>query len=504
MLRWLHLFHRWAGIGLCLLFALWFASGLLMMYVEYPELTREERLRASPALDFSSARLAPAKASASLRAGDFALRGTPTRNEPLQIGDPAEPARIDAVRLAMLQGRPAYVFSSGPARLRAVFADTGDAVGDVGADKAAASVAAFYPGSKPRHLATSQSDQWSVSGVLNPHRPLHLFALDDSAGTEVYVSSATGEVVRDSTRMERTLNYFGAVTHWIYPHALRRFPDAWVWTVDCLACSGTALALSGLWIGVRRARRPAPPPRTPRLRLLRWHWLAGLAFGLPALTWVFSGWMSMNPGKLNPGKMPPPEAIHVLSGRAFSPEAFPEVPHLPDGCVEAELGFYDKQPLVRASLGNGTRTLVSAFSSATLAAPNLDKLTRLAPRLLPGAKVTELRILESYDDDYYTRHPERGTAPLPVLRVRFDDADRSCFHLDPAAGRIVDYSSSGSRLFRHLYHGLHSLDWWWLWSRRPLWDIVVITLSLGGLALSLSAALLAYRRLKKSCQSTSP
>ena len=42
--RYLFLFHRWFGIAMCLLIALWFASGVIMMYVEYPELTEEERL----------------------------------------------------------------------------------------------------------------------------------------------------------------------------------------------------------------------------------------------------------------------------------------------------------------------------------------------------------------------------------------------------------------------------------------------------------------------------
>ena len=36
--------HRWLGIGMALLFALWFASGIIMMYVEYPQLTEAERL----------------------------------------------------------------------------------------------------------------------------------------------------------------------------------------------------------------------------------------------------------------------------------------------------------------------------------------------------------------------------------------------------------------------------------------------------------------------------
>ena len=39
MKRWLFLVHRWLGIGICLLFAMWFVSGMVMMYVGYPKLT---------------------------------------------------------------------------------------------------------------------------------------------------------------------------------------------------------------------------------------------------------------------------------------------------------------------------------------------------------------------------------------------------------------------------------------------------------------------------------
>ena len=42
--RWLYLVHRWAGVVLCAFFAMWFVSGVVMMYVGYPKLTATERL----------------------------------------------------------------------------------------------------------------------------------------------------------------------------------------------------------------------------------------------------------------------------------------------------------------------------------------------------------------------------------------------------------------------------------------------------------------------------
>ncbi|WP_260928366.1 hypothetical protein [Novosphingobium sp. 9] len=44
--RWVMLIHRWIGIAACLLFAMWFASGLVMLYVPYPAFRRRRRPQA--------------------------------------------------------------------------------------------------------------------------------------------------------------------------------------------------------------------------------------------------------------------------------------------------------------------------------------------------------------------------------------------------------------------------------------------------------------------------
>ena len=59
--RLLYLFHRWLGVVLCVWFALLFASGIIMMYVEYPELTEEERLWQMDELNATAVHLAVSK-----------------------------------------------------------------------------------------------------------------------------------------------------------------------------------------------------------------------------------------------------------------------------------------------------------------------------------------------------------------------------------------------------------------------------------------------------------
>jgi hypothetical protein len=81
--------------------------------------------------------------------------------------------------------------------------------------------------------------------------------------------------------------------------------------------------------------------------------------------------------------------------------------------------------------------------------------------------------------------------------VRYDDPQQTWLYLDPARGGIVQVSERVSRLRRWLYQGLHSLDFPALYFRRPLWDLVVIALSLGGLTLSVTTMWPAWKRLRR-------
>ncbi len=511
-LKWkrpLYLFHRWAGIVLCLFFALWFFSGVFMMYVEFPQLSPQERRAGLPALDFSEARLAPGEALARLQAGDFDTLGTPSRNLPQATQPGADPdapveAPIEAKNLQPLMrlGRPLYrIDADGPAQPRVVDAQSGALLPRVEAGEAQAIAADFAarahgPALSPRYLDTVQTDQWTVSAALNAHRPLHVFALDDDAGTELYVSSSTGEVVRDSTRAERWLNYPAAVTHWLYPTLIRRYPDAWAWMVDILSGAGAVLAVSGIWIGLLRwKRRPRPGKSSiPYKGLMRWHHIGGLAFGIVTLTWVLSGLLSMNPGKLNPPRTPSAEQLQVFSGKPLTPADF-TLPRFDGDIVEAQPLHYLAQPLWQLTHRDG-RVELRSSNGQTPTLPDAAAMRARAALLLPDAVLREVQTLHDYDDYYYTRHPQNGTHPLPALRVRFADADASWFHLDPASGRILDRSTRRNRLYRWLYNGLHSFDLWWLWQHRPLWDIAVIGFSLGGFALSITGIVIGWRRLR--------
>ncbi|MDX9875818.1 MAG: PepSY-associated TM helix domain-containing protein [Spongiibacteraceae bacterium] len=476
--RWLFLTHRWLGIALALVVTAWFFSGIVMLYVPFPELTPAERRAGLAVLDFSTAQLTPAEAAAAV--------GLPPSAWPV------------TVRFRMQGERPVYQFGEAGS---AVFADSGEQLEPDGNDAAAAAIDfhARRTGSAPgvASIELIEYDQWSLSSAFRRHLPLYRVQLDDPAGHHYYVSSLTGEVLLDTARRERLLNYFGAVTHWLYPTVLRRYSALWSWLVEILAGLAVVMTLTGLWMGwLQWKRKRAPGKRVPYRGLARWHYFAGVIFGIPALTWSFSGLLSMNPGNLNPWRAPDAMQRAVLAGALEhqQPGHFDTLlRHFPADAVAAQSFYIDGEPRLLVTHQNGRRSQLDP-AGRPVAPPSVAMLAQRLAALLPE-ETAEIEQLDAYDNYYKPRRHAPDPAPLPVLRVRFDDQDATWFHIDPFTGQIIDRLSASNRLYRWLYNGLHSWDFLWLVERRLLWDSVIIVLCSGGFALSLSGVILGYRRI---------
>jgi hypothetical protein len=120
-----------------------------------------------------------------------------------------------------------------------------------------------------------------------------------------------------------------------------------------------------------------------------------------------------------------------------------------------------------------------------------DRLKKAAPNVA----ITESALLTEYDSYYYSRD---GEIQLPVVRVKFEDPAKTWVYVDPQVNQVVAQVQRNNRIERWLYNGLHSLDFPFWYYRRPLWDIGVILLSLGGAALSGIGVVLGMRRIVRN------
>jgi hypothetical protein len=65
-------------------------------------------------------------------------------------------------------------------------------------------------------------------------------------------------------------------------------------------------------------------------------------------------------------------------------------------------------------------------------------------------------------------------------------------------GQVLSEIPRFARLERWLYNGLHSLDFSFWYNKRPLWDIGMLTLLVGGLISSVIGLFFGVKRLTRA------
>lgn len=467
------------GVAFCLLFAWWFVSGIFMMYWDYPAVSEADRLERAPDLNASQVKLAPAEAYETL-----GLDEAP-----------------GSIRLADFDGHPAYFFRSGRSEA-IVYADTG-AQQDVFPPELNLRTAAAWTG-QPASAATIEEltgpDQWTLEGGLRSLLPLWKYSWP--GGDQVYISDSTGEVVQFTTRSSRLFAELGPIPHWLYYTPLRKNGPLWSKVVIWLSGIATVAALMGLIVGLMMyspSRRVSIPYKGQK----RLHHILGLFFGIVACTWAFSGMLSMDPfpirsaggggigisGALR-GKRPPLSHYAVKPPREALAQLGPAFK-----AKELELTSFAGDPVYLATGARGeTRVVpvngdpIESFDSQRI----LDVVTNAARPF----HIAEARLLTRYDAYYLDRS---GQQPLPVLFVQLNDAAHSRYYIDPKTAQVAGSyrSTAQSWVKRWLYHGLHSINFPWLYNYRPAWDIVVLTLMLGGTSLCVTSVIIGFQLVRR-------
>jgi len=465
--RWLILAHRYLGIALCGLFLSWFLSGIAMIYARgMPDLPRTARLEQMPLLDPALIKVSPIEAA--------------RRADRLRPGE---------VKLLTIIGRPAFQF--GPAVPVTIFADNGQRLEHLMASEAIA-IASGFTGIPTEAIRANgvltQPDQWTLG--QRRVMPVHKLAASDDRGTVIYVSEPLGEVVMTTTSASRRLAWISAIPHWLYFAALRRHDRLWASAVLWLSGAGCVAVLLGLLLAVVQYR-------ARYVGLMKWHYRLGVLFGAISLTWVFSGFLSMQPGDWASSDAVAPAVAEAVSGGPVDLSQFPPLeadawPATGLWIRELELARIHHVPAYIARGRDRSAVIAAAPPYAELGAASVDSILQRISAVSALPQVRESTLLSAYDAYYYDRD---RALPLPVLRLRFADRDRTWVYIDLQRCRLVAALSSRARVERWLYHGLHSLDFPFLYGKRPLWDGVVIALCGGGAFLSATAIAIAFKRL---------
>lgn len=469
--RWLYLGHRWTGIALCLFFATWFASGVVMMYVPFPSFRAAERIAGSPPVAWDKVQVDPGAALATLQPAVF----------------PQE------MRLGMTAGEPVYRFVTDEGR-RAVSAVTGREISGI-PEAQARRIAASFVHAPATSVETVEHDQWVVTRAYKDMAPFWRVRMADAAATEVYVTKVTGEIVQNTTAFERRWNWAGSIPHWIYFEALRLRQELWRQVVLWISGIGVLGALAGFWIGILRLRlrrQCRTGSATPYRGWMKWHHLAGLAGGLFLTTWIFSGWLSMSPW----GGFRDQGTQEIAARYRRAPPVFPSLN--PErlaaegtGAREVLFTYIGGRPAAILAYPDGARRRVDGVSGAAFV-PSVPSLAATARKALPGARLASFERLTRYDSYWYAKDGER---PLPVLRFKFADAAGTWLHVDPDTGELLGQIGSSGRTDRWLFDALHCFDLPLLLEHPLFRDGLMWLLSAAGLIISTSGVVIAWRRL---------
>jgi hypothetical protein len=556
ILRTLIFIHRWVGTALCVLFLLWFPSGIGMMYWGMLAISARDRLERAPVLDPARVVLSPQEAAA--RVG---VRTAPTD-----------------IRLNSFDGRPVYRFGAGGRGAgggRIVYADTGEEQTDAPLlmRNRAAAAWAGQAASAAAVESITETDQWMVGNQLRTLRPLWKYSW--SNGEQLYIGES-GEVLLYTTPTTRLQAYLSAIPHWLYFTPLRKNQPVWIRFATYAAMIGTAGALIGVIVGAwlysprQKYRYAGAPSRFPYRGQKRWHTILGLVFGIATVTWTLSGSLAFLPfpsaqrtpaagaqaaaprprptgnvprsqpreSAQEQGLAPPGQQVQAQAGRpgqapgrsqAQSPgQAQSEgqgqggrrgggggglaaalrgrigmddiavhprellARHADLGVKELSFTSIDGQPLYTLGLGDGSSRTFTLDGRESQGLSN-ERVIELVKRNVPDHDALELRTVEQYDYYYQDRTRQRA---LPVLLALTHDADGTRHYIDPKSALVSTYSDRNWAR-RFFYSGLHSLNFPWLYNHRPLWDIVVITFMVGGTALCVTALVLAWRVIGK-------
>jgi hypothetical protein len=466
MARLILLLHRYLGIAVGALMVMWCLSGIVMMYVSYPALGEGVRLKHLQPIAWRDC----CKVADTLRAD----------------------IDLERIWIEMLDGRP-VLFSGGESP--PVDLTTGSRLEEISAAQAATvakSYGASVSSAAPHLLGLIDRDQWTVSGEFNSARPLYHFGLADAAGTELYVSSRNGRAVQMTTARERFWSWLGAVPHWLYFTELRQHPKIWSQLVIYASLLGCFLAGVGIYLGIRQLQTRPAGRWSPYVGFNLWHHIAGLVFGVFALTWVLSGLLSMNPWGWLQGAGAQAESTAIEGAPGSSAAGL--------GVVLQNLVSADPAVVsLKAAPLNGELYFVATGASGERL--RLDE--RGAPMPLSGAELKFLaRALGSgatpsvpelltQEDGYYFSH-HRELAALPVYRLVLASGTR--YYLDSVSGMLLAKLDAGSRAYRWLHEGLHRLDFAAGLRARPQWDLIMLLLMSGVTVLCATGAYLGYRR----------
>lgn len=478
MIKLFYTIHRVLGTLLSILFFVWFVSGIVMIYHTFPRATPNEKME----------KLEPLPVS--LPSVDEVLSRIP------------DSCMVTGMSVSNYLGQTLFEVQTDKGIIK-LPADSTEEIPVINRERINRIVKLWCNAPVASMDTLYHLDQWIPFGQLKKHFPIYKFKFTDEDKTQIYVSSVTGDVLQCTNREERFWAWLGAIPHWVYFTQLRQDVDLWIKSVVWLSALGALMTIAGLYIGIhgyRVSRKKQGKWRSPyKKKWYYWHHVTGIIFGLFVLTWVFSGMMSLAdvPGWI--GKVHQEYPVRrVMNENAPQLSAYPldyrkVIENYQGKITHMEWKHFRAIPYYQILTDNKKQTIDA--SSAEVTPLNLTENQILeAVKAIHGDSVDlKGELLTEYDNYYIARS---GHLPLPVWKIKVDNADKTTYYINPENGNYRDFNTH-KRWGFWMYSGMHSLRIKFLIDHPVLWSIVMWTLLIGGSVVSFTGIVLGVRYLKR-------
>ena len=534
--------HRWLGIVITVMFLVWTLSGVVLMYYGHPQITTGERLLRLEPIDFSSATVTPAEAAARAGIKPYRVRLAMLNGRPVY--------RMTRVSI----GNWTAVYADTGEVLPRMGREQALKWMQQFTPEFASSMT--YDG----YLETPDEFTRipTLAGYLPLHRiAMHDAAgteyyVSEKSNDVVQKTDRRSRILAISGYVLHNLFFFRQRAWWT------PLLDFIAWTAMLMTATGIAV---GIWrVALKpRFRHKGVLSYTPYSGWMKWHHYAGLIFGLLSVSWILSGMIPIStfpvPGWTTVSKRVESNGEGFIMG---TPVISPRSTMTREMARAITGGPLNLQPLGLEDMRNAIGRIQARFApkeleliqfrgepyflayqpprsqaeaarwttnnainavnlpqdnphlfvsirhpeNGVLASFGRDVMEQASREAMPHVPVIASEWLTDFDDYYHQTAPSfelgrhKPAYVLPVLRVRYNDQNQTWLYFTPSLAQMVKFDKR-DRANRWAYYGLHAMDWPGLFQRRPLWDIVTITLLAGLGAISITTLLPAFRRLKR-------
>jgi hypothetical protein len=200
------------------------------------------------------------------------------------------------------------------------------------------------------------------------------------------------------------------------------------------------------------------------------------------LGWIFSGWLSMDHGRLFSTGLPDNADLRRYHGRLDPPATMPLVQSL----REIEWFSLGGVTLALSIDTRGTRSVFDEGSAVDIVAlSRIDAAVRVV-----DARCTEVTRVAPDD-------PQRGTYATPRTTLVRAICAKRWLHVDASNGQLIETLDTSRRAYQYLYLTLHTLDFPVLRRHPEVRSALIVGLCAIGCVFSVTAVVLGWRRIAR-------